>query len=283
MKRPMTGWPTRTAVGVAATVALLGATVAPTAAIPPGGAKNDTAGTSASVSPRTLAPGARLSFTVSGFPAGETVYIKIDDGQTCSAAATHGGCVYHQQKLSSRGSASGSFALPADLGAGKHWLRFLASQEVKDADGKVLGVKGFTRRGGTDFTVVTASAGGGTGSSAGVGAGSGTSGGSGSTNEGSTAPVVPGATTTPGQPGGPAPAGTGGVVKIQPGTSASPAPSQTPAPAADGSDLTTASAPVEESDDFPVVGVSALVVLLLVAGAITWLGLRRKATGQADA
>lgn len=129
--------------------------ISPAAAIPDGGAGSNTAGTNASASPRTLTAGATLRFTVSGFPAGEVVYIKIDDGVFCSAKAVHGACVVHQQRLSANGSASGSFVLPSDLKPGRHWLRFLASKEMTDKSGNFLGVKGYTTRRGVDFTIVT--------------------------------------------------------------------------------------------------------------------------------
>ncbi len=138
---------------------LLAVLLAPSGvAIPPDGAGPDTPGTGASVSPRTLRAGEVLSFSVTGFPAGETVYIKIDDGQQCDSAAVHGACVYHRQAIDSRGRASGSFVLPAELATGAHWLRFLASAELLDADGNYLGVEGYTRRGGADFTVTAGEA-----------------------------------------------------------------------------------------------------------------------------
>ncbi|MFT4082352.1 MAG: hypothetical protein QM638_07175 [Nocardioides sp.] len=137
------------ALGAAATV--LAALMMPAAAIPPGGASNDTPGTSASSSPKTLHAGDTISFRVTGFPAGQVVYVKIDDGKFCAAAATHGACVVHQQVIGSGGSVSGSFVLPSDLKPGKHWLRFLASEPISGAGG---GTKGYTARGNSDFTTV---------------------------------------------------------------------------------------------------------------------------------
>jgi len=125
-------------------------------AIPGGGAGSDTPGTSASVSPRRIAPGALLSFRVSGFPGGETLHVKIDDGRSCSATSVHGACVVHQQAIPASGTVTGSFAVPRDLAAGEHWLRFLASEEVTDASGAYAGTKGYTARGASDFTVVAA-------------------------------------------------------------------------------------------------------------------------------
>lgn len=149
-------------------LAVLGA--APASAIPDVGAGPDTPGTSASVSPRTLRAGETIHFTLSGFPAGEVAYVKIDDGVFCSESGVHGACVVHQQRIGADGRVSGSFALPDDLEPGAHWLRFLASEEMTDAQGAYLGVKGYTRRGGADFTVVaggSGSAGGTSGSSLG--------------------------------------------------------------------------------------------------------------------
>ena len=122
-------------------------------AVPAGGAGANTPGTTARVSSSSVPLGAAIRFTLTGFPAGEVVYVKIDDGQTCSSSSVHGACVVHQQRLDARGSASGTVVLPPDVAAGKHWLRFLASQEVAGGGG---GVKGYTARTAT-FTV-TASA-----------------------------------------------------------------------------------------------------------------------------
>lgn len=122
-------------------------------AIPGDGASADTPGTSASVTPATLTAGATLHFTVSGFPAGQTVNVKIDDGKLCTDSG-HGACVYHQQKIPSSGVVSGSFTLPTSLPAGPHWLRFLASAPAPGGNGTI----GYTCRGDSDFTVVKAGA-----------------------------------------------------------------------------------------------------------------------------
>lgn len=135
-------------------VGLLCLGIAPATAVPDGGAGPNTPGTSGSVSPRQPAAGDTIRFTVSGFPAGEVVYVKIDDGNFCSDKGVHGACVVHQQRLGASGSASGSFVLPGDLRPGRHWLRFLASEEILDDQGRYLGTKGYTTRAGTDFTVV---------------------------------------------------------------------------------------------------------------------------------
>lgn len=141
----------------------LGGLVVPSAsALPPGGASPDTPGTSGTVSPRQVAPGATVSFSIAGFPGGEVVSVKIDDGEFCSAKGVHGACVVHQQKSAKDGTLRGSFSLPGDLSAGRHWLRFLASEEMTDDAGNYLGVKPFSLKGDTDFTVVVPGAGGGT-------------------------------------------------------------------------------------------------------------------------
>ena len=130
---------------------------APSHAAPEGGASPDTPGTSSSVTPKTLAPGGRITFTIKGFPGGETIYVKIDDGNNC-ADTTQGGCVYHQQKIPSSGTVTGSFTLPKSISEGKHWLRFLASKQIFNAAGEFQGIEGYTLRKGSDFTVAKASA-----------------------------------------------------------------------------------------------------------------------------
>lgn len=253
-------------------------TMSPATALPPAGAGPDTPGTSASVSPRALTAGATIRFTVSGFPAGETVYIKIDDGASCSKDAAQGACVYHSQKLSSKGSASGSFVLPRDLAPGKHWLRLLASKEIYADDGEFQGVEGYTRRGGTDFTVVAAGNGAPSGDGGGTGSGSGSGGGS--TSSGTGAPAgVPGQTTGTGQASVTA---QGGVVKIQPVDVEPTLPEPTQPSASplqlDQDDTRAAIKPLSLDDDsssFPIVGTVGLVLLLLVSAAIVAFGIRR--------
>ena len=137
------------AVGVGFALALLLA--APASAVPPGGPGADTPGTSAEVSPSSLSPGDKISFTLRGFPTGETVNIKIDDGEVCGEAAIHGACVVYKKKIGS-GSTVGSFRLPKDLEEGAHTLRFLASEEIEGSGG---GINGFTLRS-PEFTIVAA-------------------------------------------------------------------------------------------------------------------------------
>lgn len=135
---------------------LLVGLLSPAGALPPGGASSDTAGTSGSVSPSKLRAGDVIRFSVSGFPAGQTINVKIDDGEFCSDKSVHGACVVHQQRIDASGRVSGSFALPADIGEGEHWLRFLASEELLDAEGRYVGVKPYSMRGDATFTVAAA-------------------------------------------------------------------------------------------------------------------------------
>lgn len=136
-------------------LALLGVAVAalgwqPAAALPPGGPGPNTPGTSSAISPRSVAPGGLIRFTVRGFPGGETLYVKIDDGRSCSNSS-HGACVYHTQRIPKSGVVSGSFYLPKNIKQGSHWLRFLAAAYV-DPKNPGKGTKGYTRRS-PNFTV----------------------------------------------------------------------------------------------------------------------------------
>lgn len=198
---------------IAATLAaLLGlALTAPVAAaIPDGGASPNTPGTWSRVSPKKLAGGSVLHFTVGGFPAGETLYIKIDDGKACSNTS-HGACVFHTQKIPSSGVVNGSFAVLTSLGKGTHWLRFLASTWVDSGDHS-KGTKGFTNKS-PKFTITTAA----TKTSAG---------------RGETITVTEGETRT----------GSGQVAKAKAGKAAK-EPTRTPAaPVPDGDQLTSGKA-----------------------------------------
>lgn len=258
----------------------------PAAAIPDDGAGPDTPGTSASVSPKTLRAGETIRFTLSGFPAGEVAYVKIDDGVFCSESGVHGACVVHQQRIGADGRVAGSFTLPDDLEPGPHWLRFLASEEMTDAQGNYLGVKGYTRRGGADFTVVAGSApaGGGGVTSGSPATGGGTAAGPTSTGAGAVAAAVGTAVLEAGQ-----------VLTVRPGraaraaatpiadpTDADPTPSAVPTPTptagaeasaapepVDATGLSQAGAVVAEEGRFPVVGTVGLALLLgLAAGLV---------------
>ncbi len=193
---------------------LLGGLSASTAwAIPPGGPGADTPGTSSSVSPSRLAPCQTISYTVTGFPGGETLYIKIDDGIGYGDTSVQGSGVISMQAIPASGTVHGSLELPCDIAPGGHWLRFLASQYV-DANDPGKGVLGFTNRGGSDFTVV-AGGGGGTG---------GGGGGRGSAGLGGSAPA---AGETVGS-GAEQVSGQGGVLGIDPNAVEQPTPTPTP-------------------------------------------------------
>ncbi len=118
-------------------------------AIPPGGAGANTPGTTSSVSPTSVAHGASLSFSVGGYPAGETVYVKIDDGSYKGKGITTGADIVAEAKIGSDGKASGSLKVPDDLQAGKHTLRFLASKQSDQ------GTLGYTHKS-QEFTVTAA-------------------------------------------------------------------------------------------------------------------------------
>jgi hypothetical protein len=262
----------------------------PAAALPPDGAGADTPGTSASVSPTSLAPGATISFTLSGFPGGETVYVKIDDGVGYGDTAIQGSGVVHQQAIPASGTVRGSFTVPAGITAGAHWLRFLASAELTDANGGYLGVEGYTHRGGTDFTVVLpAGSTGAAGTSGGsVAAGTTTGGTAAGTTAGTTAG---GATSVTGQ---------GAVVQVQPAAPEATAPAEqaTAEPSASASasaaasaeprDTATADAAVADAGSdagAPVVGIVVGGVLALAGVAfvtVTAVQRRRAAVPASD-
>lgn len=139
--------PRRWALALTGIVALLLLILSPAYALPPGGAAtSNTPGTNSTVSPSTLKAGDTLSFTLSGFPANEQVYIKIDDGNACPADAAQGACVVHQQKTDGNGNVNGSFVLPTDLAEGEHTLRFLATEVKKDSSGNQIGTEGYSNQ-----------------------------------------------------------------------------------------------------------------------------------------
>lgn len=294
------------AVGIALTGLLLALGLGGSAALalPPDGAGPDTSGTSSRVWPSSVKPGDRLNFEVSGFPANETVYIKIDDGATCSDTS-HGACVYATQKLNSKGYASGSIVVP-DLPAGSHWLRMLATGDVYDSEtGEKLGYEGYTRRGGNSFTVVASS-----GSSGTTGGGS-TTGGSGSTSGGtSDSSSTSGQGTTAGSASSTGTTIKGGSVAVDlsdpsaspsasPSADASVSPSAEPSAAAqESADAATAEPTAAEQPDVavvepvttvvddepdasssgvPVLGIAVLGgCVVLGGGALTWALLHRR-------
>lgn len=156
MRAPFSGAPkasltSKALTACAAATLALGLGVGTASALPPGGAKASTPGTSSTVSSSVSEHGV-ISFSVSGFPANTVVSVKVDDGDLCPSDAAQGACVVHQQKTDSNGNVSGSFVLP-DVGAGTHTLRFLATGEKRDKDGKYLGTEAYTNRS-PEFTVV---------------------------------------------------------------------------------------------------------------------------------
>ena len=156
MRAPFSGAPkasltSKALTACAAATLALGLGVGTASALPPGGAKASTPGTSSTVSSSVSEHGV-ISFSVSGFPANSVVSVKVDDGGLCPSDAAQGACVVHQQKTDSNGKVTGSFVLP-DVGPGTHTLRFLASREKRDKDGKYLGTEAYSNRS-PEFTVV---------------------------------------------------------------------------------------------------------------------------------
>lgn len=156
MRAPFSGAPkasltSKALTACAAATLALGLGVGTASALPPGGAKASTPGTSSTVSSSVSEHGV-ISFSVSGFPANTVVSVKVDDGDLCPSDAAQGACVVHQQKTDGNGNVSGSFVLP-DVGPGTHTLRFLATGEKRDKDGKYLGTEAYTNRS-PEFTVV---------------------------------------------------------------------------------------------------------------------------------
>jgi len=257
-------------LGAAALGALLAGLVAagPAVAIPPDGPGPDTPGTASSVSPTTLTPCSTIGYTVSGYPAGETLYIKIDDGVGYGDTSVQGSGVFATAAINSSGSASGSFELPCDIAPGAHWLRMLASQYVNPSD-PGAGVLGFTRRGGNDFAVVPGGSGGG-GGDVGVGG------------------AAPGAGQTAGS-GAEQVAGSGATLGIDPSLvapAATPTPTPSAAPARTATPAPTplaAAVPADPAagtgDGIPLVGLIGGGVLVLAGVAVAvWLLLRRGRT-----
>lgn len=155
MRAPFSGAPkasltAKALTACAAATLALGLGVGTASALPPGGAKASTPGTSSTVSSSVSEHGV-ISFSVSGFPANTVVSVKVDDGSLCPSDAAQGACVVHQQMTDGNGNVSGSFILP-DVGPGTHTLRFLATGEKHDKDGKYLGTEAYSNRS-PEFTV----------------------------------------------------------------------------------------------------------------------------------
>ncbi|MGW0191466.1 hypothetical protein ACWDV7_37920 [Streptomyces sp. NPDC003362] len=80
------------------------------------GGSGSTAGASARITAgSSVAAGGRVSFRVTGFPAGRQLTVKLDDSK-----------IIGQWTVGADGSCSGSVTVPADTPKGAHWLRFLA-------------------------------------------------------------------------------------------------------------------------------------------------------------
>ena len=157
MRAPFSGAPkasltSKALTACAAASLALGLGMGTASALPPGGAKASTPGTSSTVSSSVTEHGV-ISFTMSGFPANTQVSVKVDDGNLCPSDAAQGACVVHQQMSDGNGNVSGSFVLP-DVGAGTHTLRFLATGEKHDKDGKYLGTEAYSNRS-PEFTVTS--------------------------------------------------------------------------------------------------------------------------------
>lgn len=291
------------ASGAMASAAALALVLPSAAALPPGGAEGSTEGTSSTVT-GSVEAGGTLSFTLSGFPAGETVSIKIDDGALDgSDNSVSGTGVVHQQKIGANGSVSGSFVLPSYVKPGTHWLRFLASQDIPESQGG--GTKGFTNRS-PQFTVTSLAsdsgeqggAGGAAGSNeaAGSGAGGSVAGGNGTgagaagggAGSAGAAGGAPGAGTNSGVGAGSQAAPSAGAsAKATSGTlkvTASPNAKKKSQPAA--TTVTTIVAVGQSSKPaFPVLGVSVFAAAVLIgAAAIGAVLLRnRRQAGAAGA
>lgn len=222
-------------------------------ALPPDGPSPNTPGTYAEVWPTTVSAGDVLNFRVSGFPAGEIIHLKYDDGNesVCGSSAVHGACVIHTQVIPTSGVTVGSVVIPSDLPAGDHWLRFLASSPAPGGDG----VLGFTLHGdgggygSSNFTVVAGGTGGqevSAGGNGGPGSSSGGGGGGsvGGSNGGGAASQIPsGGGAAPGETTGEAgsidaAAGAGAVAKAVEGEVPTDEPQTVPAaPAPSGDKL----------------------------------------------
>ena len=85
-----------------------------------------TTGTASTISPSTLAVGGTIMYTVSGFPAGVTVQVLIDDGALVASHPSEPEVVT-SITIEQDGTASGSFELPEYVEQGNHWLRFRGS------------------------------------------------------------------------------------------------------------------------------------------------------------
>ena len=238
----------------------------PARALPPGGAGESTAGTSSTVTGQ-VGVGGTISFTVSGFPAGETVYVKIDDGLLSGEdETTQGTGVVHSQAIGANGTASGSFVLPSYVREGQHWLRFLATSSAGSKDG---GNVGYTNRS-PNFTVGGSS----TTNEQTVTEGGGGGAGAGSSNDTTTTTIEEGAQAAASAAGATAAADAPTEAEeAQLDAQASPTPAEETAASTEPASAPTivAAAPVKQDNGFPIVGASVLgatVLIVVVALAV---------------
>lgn len=146
------GLPAAVTMPVTVASAEVAAAFGPLPAVPPEGPGANTPGTSSTVSPATVAHGETLSFTVAGYPAGETLYVKIDDGAYQGSAVVQGADIVATFPVSGDGTVAGQLTVPDDLEVGEHTLRFLATEVIDQ------GTLGYTH-GSDPFTVTAASGG----------------------------------------------------------------------------------------------------------------------------
>ncbi|WP_326665114.1 hypothetical protein [Streptomyces sp. NBC_00385] len=123
--------------GTSADVSATGASGSTAAPVPAASGTPATAsnsrGARAQIAADQVQAGGKLHFTVTKFPAGRTVTIKLDDD-----------AILGQWKTDAKGSYEGDVTVPAEVPSGAHWLRFLAPDpattlkvdfEVTGADG----------------------------------------------------------------------------------------------------------------------------------------------------
>ncbi|WEH38783.1 hypothetical protein [Streptomyces sp. AM 2-1-1] len=138
------------------------------------GGSSTPSGTSATITAGSnVAAGGKVSFRLTGFPAGQQITVKLDDGEIIGQ---------WPDGIASDGSFSGTVTVPATATKGAHWLRFLAPNPSTSMK--------------ADFTVTTGAAAsattGGTG-----GTGTSAAGANGSTAAGGAVAAIPAATGAP--------------------------------------------------------------------------------------
>lgn len=273
---------------LAALALTLSGTAPQSQALPPGGAGGSTPGTSSTVSD-SVEVGGIVEFSLSGFPVGSTVSIKLDDGQGYSDQGTQFTGVVHQAVVPGSGTVSGSFQLPSFVEPGTHWLRFLTSVEVESGDGQ----EGYTNKS-PNFTVVPAGSSGsnsdggsqGGSSNGGSRGGSNSDGGSGNSQGGGVVYVdEQGATITRDAEVEEEEADEADdesnealVIDGSQAATASAAPSS-----AAKSDDSAKTAEENEGSGFPVVGVIVLLVAILAVAAGVVLALRSRKQSESAA